>query len=71
MTNEEIIEEVLYKAYEIGISQEVRIRAQEYMNAGERCKACAYQMAFNKLTSAAWKRGVVNTKTETFQFFYL
>lgn len=50
MTNEEIIEEVLYSSYRQGISDSVRILAQNIMESGERCKACAYQKAFDQLT---------------------
>lgn len=50
MTNEEIIEEVLYSAYQKGISNEVRELARALMEAGERCKACAYQSALRQLT---------------------
>lgn len=50
MTNEEIVEEILYSAYQEGISQEVRVLAEQIREAGERCTACAYQKAFDKLT---------------------
>lgn len=53
MTNEEIIEEVLYEAYQLGITNEVRQLASAIMERGERCKACAYQSAYNQLTSSS------------------
>lgn len=49
MTNSEIIEEVLYDAYKLNIATEVMELANEYLDQGEKCKACAYRTALARL----------------------
>lgn len=51
MTNSEIIEEVLYDAYKLNIATDVMRLAAEYLEQGEKCKACAYRTAFARLTN--------------------
>ena len=51
MTNSEIIEEVLHDAHRLNIHKEVMELASQYLEQGEKCKACAYRTAFSRLTN--------------------
>lgn len=48
VTNDELIEELLWKAYEKGLGKEVTERAKSHMDSGMR-KSFAYQQAYEDL----------------------
>lgn len=51
MTNEEIVEEILYEAFEVGIMKEVIIMASSIMTENPKIeRVTAYETAFNELT---------------------
>lgn len=50
MTNEEIVEEILYEAFEAGIMKEVINMASSIMNENPKIeRVIAYETAFNEL----------------------
>ena len=48
VTNDELIEEILWKAYKKGLGKEVTERAKSHMDSGMR-KSFAYQQAYEDL----------------------
>jgi hypothetical protein len=50
MTESKEIEEILYRAYSLGIQEKVREKALDWMERKNMPKGVAYSRAFNKYT---------------------
>ena len=56
MTNEEIVEEILYEANEVGVMKEVISNASRIMGENPKIeRVVAYEQAFNELKNNIWE----------------